>query len=78
MPTRILLADDHPLALLSIRTAFQDSEFQVVGEPHNGSQVLPLIGQVDPELVLLDLGMPGVDGIRLLELIAKRHLQLAV
>jgi DNA-binding NarL/FixJ family response regulator len=78
VPTRILLADDHPLALLSTRTAFQDSEFQVVGEARNGSQVLPLIGQVDPDLVLLDLAMPGIDGIRLLELIAKRHPDLTV
>jgi DNA-binding NarL/FixJ family response regulator len=45
----------------------------VVGEATAGSQVLPLISRTDPDLVLLDIGMPEMDGLKCLDLIRKRY-----
>jgi DNA-binding NarL/FixJ family response regulator len=71
---RILLADDHPLFLVGIRRALEHAgEFEVVGEAHDGSEVLPLVGRTEPDVVLLDLRMPGMDGIECLERLRARH-----
>lgn len=75
--TRVLIADDHPLALMAVRTVLEaDGGFEVVAEAQTGSQVLPLVGQTQPDLVLLDLAMPGVNGLRVLELLRERHPQV--
>lgn len=74
MSLKILLADDHRLVLEGIRCALSATEgFEIVGEARKGSQVLPLIGQLKPDVVLLDIRMPEMDGIACLELIRKRH-----
>ncbi|HJQ84663.1 MAG TPA: response regulator transcription factor [Candidatus Binatia bacterium] len=71
---RILLADDHPLFLVGIRRALEAAGgFEVVGEAYDGSEVLPLVGRTEPDVVLLDLRMPGMDGIECLERLRARH-----
>jgi DNA-binding NarL/FixJ family response regulator len=58
---RVLLADDHRLMLDGIRRALDDDGgFEVVGETQNGAQVLPLVGQTNPDLVVLDVRMPNM------------------
>jgi two-component system, NarL family, nitrate/nitrite response regulator NarP len=75
--TRILIADDHPIALMAVRTVLElDGGFEIVAEAQTGSQVLPLVGRTQPELVLLDLAMPGVHGLRVLELMRERFPQV--
>jgi DNA-binding NarL/FixJ family response regulator len=71
---RVLVADDHPLALRAVRAVLEaDGGFEIVAEAQTGSQVLPLIGQSQPDLLLLDLVMPGMSGLRVLELLRDRH-----
>ena len=71
---RVLIADDHKLIVDGIKRALEESnDFEVVGEASSGSQVLPMVGQTNPDLVLLDLRMPGADGLTCLERIRKRH-----
>ncbi len=71
---RVLVADDHPLIVAGVRTVLeQDSSFTVVGEAHSGSDVLPLVGRLDPDLVLLDMRLPGMDGLGCLTRIRERH-----
>jgi DNA-binding NarL/FixJ family response regulator len=71
---RILLADDHGLMLAGARRALElDGGFEVVGEARTGSQVLPLVGRTEPDAVLLDLRMPGVDGLGCLQRIREEH-----
>jgi two-component system, NarL family, nitrate/nitrite response regulator NarL len=61
---RVLIADDHPLMLQSIRRALEASEgIDVVGAARSGDEVLALVERRNPDLVLLDLHMPGLDGL---------------
>jgi DNA-binding NarL/FixJ family response regulator len=76
---KVLLADDHRLTLQGIsRTLEDDDEIEVVGEAWNGSQVLPMIERTDPDVVLLDMRMPGLDGLACLDRIRKRYPKLNV
>ena len=75
----VLLADDHPLILEGIRSALSGAqEIEIVGEAREGSQVLPLVSQVRPDVVLLDIRMPKLDGLACLELLRKRYPQVKV
>lgn len=62
---RVLIADDEPLARERLRLLLGEHlHVQVVGEAENGEQVLRLCEQQQPDLVLLDIAMPGVDGLK--------------
>ncbi len=77
--TRIVIADDHPLMLDGTRGAVERCEdFEIVGEAHSGSAVLPVVGRTDPDVVLLDMRMPGMDGLTCLERIRQKHPQVKV
>jgi two-component system nitrate/nitrite response regulator NarL len=61
---KVLIADDHPLMLQGIRRALEASDdIDVVGEAHSGEEVLALVERRNPDLVLLDLHMPGLGGL---------------
>ncbi|MGH2995581.1 MAG: response regulator [Gaiellaceae bacterium] len=70
----MLLADDHPLILSGIRRTLEEAGgIEIVGEARTGSQVLPLVGRTNPDLVLLDVRMPQLDGLACLDQIRRRH-----
>jgi len=76
---RVLIADDHKLIVDGIKRALEaSSDFEVVGEASSGAQVLPMVGRTDPDIVLLDLRMPGADGLTCLGQIRKRHPKVKV
>ena len=50
-----------------------DDDFEIVGETQSGTQVLPLVGKEKPDLVLLDVRMPHMDGLACLDEIKRRH-----
>jgi DNA-binding NarL/FixJ family response regulator len=76
---RVLIADDHRLIVEGIKRALEDADdFEVVGEASSGSQVLPLVGRTNPDIVLLDLRMPGADGLTCLAQIKKRYPDIKV
>ena len=71
---RVLIADDHRLIAEGIKRSLEDSgDFEVVAEAETGNQVLPLIRRSNPDVVLLDLRMPGMDGLTTLEQIRRDH-----
>jgi len=71
---RVLIADDHRLIAEGIKRSLEESgDFEVVAEATTGSQILPLIRRTKPDVVLLDLRMPGVDGLTALEQIKRDH-----
>ena len=72
-PLKILIADDHGLMLEAIKLALEhEPDLQVVGEAESGSELLPLVGQTEPDVVVLDLHMPGIDGVACIRLIRQR------
>jgi len=74
MALRIALADDHRLTLDGVRRALaEEPDIEVVGEAYSGQDVLPLIRETEPDVVLLDVHMPKVDGFVCLDLIRKNH-----
>src|SRR5204862_6445680 len=76
---RVLIADDHRLIVEGVKRALEEApDFEVVGECNSGSQVLPLVGRLNPDLVLLDLRMPGADGLACLSRIRKQHPEVKV
>ena len=76
---KVLVAEDHALMREAIRSALSGSpDIGVVGEAQTGPQVLPLVRSTDPDLVLLDLRLPGMDGLRCLDLIRERFPKIKV
>jgi DNA-binding NarL/FixJ family response regulator len=59
---RIVLADDHP-EFLSLATGLVESEFNVLKTFGNGKSVVDEFGELNPDLVVLDISMPGLNGI---------------
>jgi DNA-binding NarL/FixJ family response regulator len=68
----VVVADDHGLMIEAIRIALARSEFEIVGVAESGSQVLPVVQQAEPDLVVLDLRMPGMDGLTCIRLLRER------
>jgi DNA-binding NarL/FixJ family response regulator len=76
---RVVLADDHQLMLAGIRRALEaDGGFEIVGEARNGADVADIVDRSRPELVLLDVRMPNVDGLTCLEDIKRRYPEIKV
>jgi len=68
---KVLVADDHPLILQGLRRTLEACEdIDVVGEARTGDEVLPLVERRRPDVVLLDMRMPGRDGAECIRLIA--------
>ena len=79
MRMKLLVADDHRLLIEGVRLALAaQPDIEIVAEATSGSQVLPLVGQTSPDIVLLDIAMPGMDGLTCLELIRRRHPEVKV
>jgi DNA-binding NarL/FixJ family response regulator len=74
MALKVLLADDHRLTLAGVRRVLDESgDIDVVGEAYTGTEVLPLVRSTDPDIVVLDLQMPKLDGLGCLDLIRRHH-----
>jgi DNA-binding NarL/FixJ family response regulator len=65
---RILVADDHPMLREGLVAVLgTQPDFEVIGEAVDGSEVVRLVERLEPDVILLDLEMPGVDGVAALE-----------
>jgi DNA-binding NarL/FixJ family response regulator len=79
MAIRVLLADDHRLILEALERTFAEVEgIEIVGTANDGRQVVPLITRTNPDIVLLDMRMPEMDGLTCLERIRKQHPRVKV
>jgi DNA-binding NarL/FixJ family response regulator len=63
MSERILIVDDHPLTRDALAALLGQGGFDVVGQAPDGAEALVLASDLQPDLILLDLSMPGLDGL---------------
>lgn len=76
---RILLADDHPVVRKGLRMAIEeDTGLRIVGEAADGETALALIQELLPQIIVLDIDMPKLDGFGVAREIAKRQLPVAI
>jgi len=70
-PTRILIADDHPVFRFGLRALLEaQSDMVVVGEAESGTEVVQMAQSLQPDVVLMDINMPGLNGIEATKQIA--------
>ena len=61
---RVVIADDHPVVRTGLRLMLQmRQEFELVGEAEDGAGAIRLVSEAQPDVVLMDLRMPGMDGL---------------
>lgn len=76
---RVCIADDHELLRLGIRTALDEiDDIELVGEAQSGERVMELVDELEPDVVVVDIRMPGLDGLTCLRLIKERHPEMKV
>ena len=61
--TRLLLADDHRMLRDSLRRSMEENGFDVVGEAADGAEAVQLAQSLQPDVVLMDVSMPNLDGV---------------
>src|SRR6185295_20378685 len=67
-PIRVVLADDHPIVRDGLRKLLSlEDDIEVVGEASDGREVLQVVQQTEPDVVILDLRMPNLDGLAALQ-----------
>lgn len=66
MTLRIVLADDHLIVRQGLRLLLEKEQMQIVGEASDGNDAIRLIGELLPDLAVLDLEMPRLDGLSVL------------
>lgn len=79
MAIRVILADDHPLTRAGLK-AYLDSEkdIQLVGEAEDGEKAWDMIRELDPDVVLLDIRMPKLDGVSVARMIREAGLSVGI
>lgn len=77
-PLRVLIVDDHPMVRAGLRSMLTGEEVEVVGEAASGAEAVDRAATLEPELVLLDVELPDVDGIEALTWIKARAPHTAV
>jgi DNA-binding NarL/FixJ family response regulator len=76
---RILISDDHPVVRTGLRGMISgEPDFEVVGEAENGKEAVALTGELRPNVVLMDLRMPEMDGVTAIERIKEDHPEVQI
>lgn len=78
-PIRILIADDHEIVREGLKLLLEDEEdFAVIGEAGDGAEAVRLTGELHPQVVLMDLRMPGLGGLEAIEQIRAQGTEVAI
>lgn len=63
MPTRVVIAEDEAIIRLDLKETLEEEGYEVVGETGRGDEAVRLVRELRPDIVVLDVKMPGVDGL---------------
>ncbi|WP_060508093.1 response regulator transcription factor [Pseudomonas sp. NBRC 111124] len=74
----VFIVDDHPVIRLAVRMLLENQNYKVVGESDNGVDAMQLIRETQPELVILDISIPRLDGLEVLSRFQAMALPLKV
>jgi two-component system, NarL family, response regulator YdfI len=78
-PIRILVADDHLIVREGLRLILEtDEEMQLIGEAVNGKEAVDFASQMNPDVILMDLRMPVLDGLSAIEIIRRQQPGIAI
>jgi NarL family two-component system response regulator YdfI len=76
---RLLIADDHLIVRQGLRLILETEEgFELVGEATDGAEAVELAGELHPDVILMDLRMPGMDGLTAIEQLAEKQPEIAI
>lgn len=76
---RVLIVDDHPQVRMSLRLGLDLwDDLIIVGEASNGMQAVELVNELQPDVVLMDLDMPGIDGAETTQILCSQNPRLRV
>ena len=79
MPLRLIIADNHPIIRSGIRILFQaEKDFEIVGEAVDGEEAIALCEELSPDLVLLDISMPNVNGLEATRVIKEKRPEIKI
>lgn len=73
MNTKILLVDDEPITRLDLKMMLESYGFEVAGQAADGLDAIELCKKVKPDIVLMDIKMPGVDGLKATKIIKQEN-----
>jgi len=76
---RIVIADDHPMLRQAIRTAMQDeNDLEIIGEAEDGEAAVKLALELNPDIVIMDIGMPVLNGLEATRQIKSKNADIKV
>ncbi|MCD7825029.1 MAG: response regulator [Clostridiaceae bacterium] len=68
----ILVVDDSPFALRQIKDLVEENDYEVIGYAKNGNEGIRMYEELNPDIVIMDIIMPGIDGLETAEILLKK------